>query len=323
MLGVAQILQTGLNIYKLRAPWRILLTHLEPKRQQVTTAPFPHDVYKWAMVAKGELGGFFCDLAQPSPVPGVRRVIALLSAEIQTVIAGADEYVDSVLRSKSDREIVIHCLWGVLRSGRLNGTDMPPEIRSLYPFCIDIYKQISTCPSPKPFWRESESLVAAAIEQVRGDGSVDVVKRMGGHAIGVSAILSHCFGGPRVDRVIEAGHALGAYVNLLDDLHDIQEDRVQQIATPLSFSTNVLADIDRVTSEMNRCWNRCEDVLGEAELKRFTTLAAMLKLVWVFERLKNIQGWRCAEQVAKVGACSDGDSAIKDLDLLPVTSRPL
>jgi hypothetical protein len=297
MLELKQGLCTIVNVYRLRAPWRLLLTQLDSTRKLVGASSFPYDVHKWAMLGKGELAGFFFDLAQPCADPQARGLVTLLSAEIQTIIAGADEYIDNVLRSKSDREIVIQSLWHVLRSGRLSKSSMPDEVRSLYPFCVHVSERMATCPNPEPFWRECELLVEAAIEQVRGDGSIEVVKRMGAHAIGVSAVLPRCFGAPRCDKLMEAGYALGGYFNLLDDLRDIREDRVQEIVTPLSVSADLAAAIDTVKIAMDHCRDSYENALDDRELRKVNVLASMLNVVWLWERVKNVQGWNSIWEV--------------------------
>lgn len=282
MFDILLCIKTSLNILNLRKPWNRLVTQIDKQRSLFTHSAFPYDVNTWALLAKGELGGFFYDLTCQNYVKlSERMFISLLSAEIQTVIAGADEYIDVMLYSSEDRVLVIESLWNVLYTGKVNRSDMPPEVRSLYPFCIDIHNKVKNLSNPLPFWQESEYLTLCVLEQVKGNKSIDIAKATGAHAIGVSAVLSQCLIGQQNHRYLEASHALGAYFNLADDLQDIQEDRRQQTITPLSHSEDIINDTNKVKNEMSNCWNSCKDLLNKNDFIKFNTIASMLHIMWI------------------------------------------
>jgi hypothetical protein len=293
-LDLNQVISTSLNVIRLRRPWQKVVGELECEREQIAIAPFPHGVFKWPILATGELAGFFADM-EGVQCTSTRRSYTLLSAAIHTIVSGADEYVDKVLRSTSDRRLVIESLWKVLRTGQIALSDTPEEIRSLYPFCGYVHETIQRSPNPNLFWSECELLVEAALDQATGDGSVDVIKRIGAHAVGVSAVLSGCFGFRVSDRVLGAARAFGSHLNLLDALRDVEEDILQGIATPLTCSINLAADIAFVSYSASECWQLCEDALRNSERRRLRSIGAMTNLILRFEGEK--YSWRAYQSL--------------------------
>jgi hypothetical protein len=128
-----------------------------------------------------------------------------------------------------------------------------------------------------------------------GNGSVEVIKKIGGFSVGVSAVLPGCFGFPLSERVLAAAHAFGSYLNLIDVLRDAEEDRLQDIATPLTGSTNLDADKAFVADAARECWQMCEDAVGAKERRKLRSLRAMTDIVMRFEGKK--YSWRAYRSI--------------------------
>jgi hypothetical protein len=224
--AVRFVLHTTTNIVQFRPFWTNLITTIYESQDGL----IPQNALKWAPVAKGEIGGIHYDLTCSK---FGRRHAQIISAQALTIINVADNLIDVQASTPQARERIVGSILHMINTGS-KYESQNYSVNVLFPLCRDLHRRISSAPYSHRFFEEFEKLADAAIEQIRGNSSPEISRRIGAQTMALSAIIPYCFNSSLSSRYLFVAKQLGAYFNIIDDIKDVKEDTKQGIVTPMT-----------------------------------------------------------------------------------------